>query len=317
MLSVLSSLFSPLHNPKHFNPSIKRGFMYSRFYEGLPETGVIPVKKYPGIFEAIRQHPELKKYPIYNVPAGVGTEDLELVHTAAYVDDLLNMDMTPALQMSEIMLNYDILEYFLYGTMGTIQAVEMALASGGTFMNLAGGYHHAFRDHAEGFCFVNDVAIAIERVIKKQPRKVLVIDLDLHQGNGIVHHFQGREDVFVFNLHQADNYPVKQVGHLDIGLMSGTSGEEYLRELERGLAIVKAQFTPELVVYVAGVDPFMEDRLGGFLLTKEDMKKREQLVRQAVDGWAVPCAIVLAGGYANKLSDLIELHVQTAEVMMT
>ncbi|MCS6983608.1 MAG: histone deacetylase [Leptospiraceae bacterium] len=318
MFDFLSSLFfREFLRAEEFEPSKhKRGFVYSHYYAGLPETTIIPVRKYSELYRKIKEHPILKKLPIFEVKGEVSRQDLLRVHTPEYLQDLYELNLTPEIERSEIIVTHDILEYFLYGTMGTIQAMEMAFASGGVFMNLSGGYHHAFRDHAEGFCLINDVAVGIEKLLDRYKASVLIIDLDVHQGNGVVHYFQDRKDVFVFNLHQSDNYPIKEKGHLDIGLPSGTEGAEYLKALEEALLQIRQRFHPDFLVYIAGVDPYEKDLLGGFMLTKEDLRQREILVKQSLEYWNIPCTIVLAGGYTPKLDELVSLHLQTAEVFM-
>lgn len=318
MLNLLSSLFRPEFLPyEKFNPqNHKRGFVYSRSYAILPENVTIPTKKYPELYQAIKNHPELSKLPVFAVEKPVEPADLEKVHTPEYLRDLLNLEVSTSLERSEIYLTEEILEFFLYGTMGTVRAAEMAYASQGIFMNLAGGFHHAFSDHAEGFCLVNDVALAIEKLLEKEKLSILVLDLDVHQGNGIVHYFQNRPEVFVCNIHQSDNYPIKQKGDLDIGLPGGTDGKEYLKALEKAIETINKKFKPNFLFYVAGVDPYEKDLLGGFCLTKEDMRQREKLVKEALNSWKIPCVVVLAGGYAPSLKDIIFLHLQTAEILL-
>jgi len=192
-------------------------------------------------------------------------------------------------------------------------AAELALDAGRA-MNLSGGFHHAFADHAEGFCYINDVAVAI-RVLQKEKKisKALVIDLDVHQGNGISKIFQKDKKVFTFSMHEEKNYPIKEKSSLDVGLETGIKDEEYLNLLEKNLAFIKKNFNPDIIFYVAGVDPYELDRLGGLSVTKEGLKKREIMVRDFMPD--KPIVIVLAGGYAMNTEDTVNLHVQTAEVM--
>lgn len=317
MLNLLSSFFSPYKSIDSFSEKVKRGFIFSRVYESLPDEGIVPVKKYAGIIERLRNSDEFKEIPVFETREEATEEQMRRVHTEEYIDDLVNLDMTPAVISSEIPLTYDILRFFRVSSYATLLAIDFAYRSGGRFINLSGGFHHAFADRAEGFCYLNDVAIGIEALRSRHPGlKVLVIDLDVHQGNGIVKFYSGSSDVYVFNIHQADNYPVKEQGHFDIAMPSGTGGELYLEKLQQGLKKIRHGFNADMMVYLAGADPYDGDMLGGFELTKQDLTRRDQMISAFAAENKLPVAVTLAGGYAHNVEDIVDIHLGTAKEMI-
>jgi acetoin utilization deacetylase AcuC-like enzyme len=198
---------------------------------------------------------------------------------------------------------------------GTIAAARYALAHG-TAMNLAGGTHHAFPDHGEGFCVFNDVAIAI-RLLRAEGaiQRVAVIDLDVHQGNGTHAIFAGDREVFTFSMHGRRNYPFEKVaGTVDIDLEDGTADAEYLRLLADALPRVLHAAQPDLVVYLAGADPHEGDRLGRMKLTFAGLERRDALVLDACREVGLPIVVVIAGGYGRRIEDTVAVHVATARI---
>jgi acetoin utilization deacetylase AcuC-like enzyme len=199
---------------------------------------------------------------------------------------------------------------------GTCAAAAAALQDGGA-AHLGGGLHHAFAGHGEGFCPLNDVAVAI-RVLQRDRRirRAAVVDLDVHHGNGTAMIFERDPDVFTFSMHQQHNYPFfKPRGDLDIGLEDGVRDERYLRLLRGSLPRV-IESRPELIVYVAGADPFEQDRLGGLKLTKAGLAERDRLVIDAARSAGVPIVTVLAGGYAVDVRDTVDIQVTTVKAMV-
>ena len=182
--------------------------------------------------------------------------------------------------------------------------------------NPVGGFHHAGRDHAEGFCYVNDIAVAIRRMrADGRAARVAVVDLDVHQGNATAFIFRSDPSVFTFSMHQENNYPVKQPGMLDVGLEDGIGDEDYLGLLDAHLPEVLDAFRPELVVYLAGADPLAGDQLGGLALTLEGLRKRDDRVIGNCARRRIPVAGVLGGGYAQNTQDTVRVHHATCRVM--
>lgn len=196
-------------------------------------------------------------------------------------------------------------------TGGTCIAAALALDRG-IGLHLGGGLHHAFPDHGEGFCLFNDVAVAIRRLQHEgRIARAAVIDADVHHGNGTAFIFAADESVFTMSMHQQHNYPAwKPAGDLDVHLADGTGDEEYLARLADALPRV-IRSRPELIVYLAGADPFREDRLGGLALTLDGMRRRDRLVFDAAAAGGVPVAVVLAGGYAVRVEDTVTAHTNT------
>ena len=203
-------------------------------------------------------------------------------------------------------------EAYFHSAGGTILAARKALDCG-IGINLGGGFHHAFRDHGEGFCAVNDVAVAV-RVLQQDGliRKALVVDCDVHHGNGTASIFANDPAVFTFSMHQSNNYPAeKPPSSLDIHLEDGTGDHEYLQKLSDALVGIMAGFAPDLVLYVAGSDPYYDDQLGGLALTMEGMRERDRLVFEASLRRQTPICVTLAGGYACTVEDTVQLHSNT------
>jgi acetoin utilization deacetylase AcuC-like enzyme len=203
----------------------------------------------------------------------------------------------------------------LFGTGGTILCCRRALIEG-LSMNLAGGFHHAFPDHAEGFCYINDIAVAIRRICADgQAARVAVVDLDVHQGNGTAFIFRADPSVFTFSMHQENLYPVKQRSSLDVGLEDGTGDEDFLRPLDEHLPKVLDGFRPQLVIYQAGADALAGDQLGGLALTPEGLQRRDHYVIGNCARRGIPIAGVLGGGYARNTQDTVRAHHATCRAM--
>jgi len=264
-------------------------------------------------------------------PAPATWEQLALVHTAEYLDKLRAGTLTPEdLAQLELPWSVELVEGFRLMVGGTITAATLAVGtqrpqnaqSQSFFAGLAssafnvvchigGGLHHAFPNHGEGFCVFNDVAVAT-RVLQSQGlERIAVVDLDVHHGNGTAFIFESDARVFTFSMHQQHNYPMwKPRGTLDIGLADGTHDATYLAKLSEALPRVMAH-RPECVFYLAGADPYEDDQLGGLRLTKEGLRRRDELVIGAVCAAGIPLVIVLAGGYARRVEDTVAIHCAT------
>ncbi len=249
-------------------------------------------------------------------PQPASDEDILLVHSRGWVNKLRNGALTPRdLLRLEIPYSQRMVEAFWLAAGGTILAARLAL-SGGMAFHVGGGFHHAFPNHGEGFCAINDIAVAIRRVQRDGLlRRAMVVDCDVHHGNGTAAVFAGDASVFTLSIHQLHNYPsFKPLSGLDIHLPDGTTDQEYLNRLRNGLAAALSMFRPDLMLYVAGADPFYQDRLGGLALSFDGLRARDRLVLESAHSRRIPVAIVLAGGYAKNNEDTIGIHAATAEV---
>jgi acetoin utilization deacetylase AcuC-like enzyme len=248
----------------------------------------------------------------FTEPGEVAEEDVLRVHTPAYWykvqhgfgprdEALLEMPFSPQLAAG-----------FRFMAQGTLLAARAALRAGFA-ANLGGGFHHACPDHGEGFCMLNDVAIAVRHLqAHRLARRVAVIDADLHQGNGTATVFAGDPDVFTYSIHQEANYPVPKVpGDLDRGLADGTGGGEYLDLFGADVREVLDRHRPEVLAYVAGADPYADDQLGGLSLSCEDLVERDRVVLGEALRRRIPVFVTLAGGYARRVEDTVKLHAAT------
>jgi acetoin utilization deacetylase AcuC-like enzyme len=197
---------------------------------------------------------------------------------------------------------------------GTTLAANLALEDGVGY-NVGGGFHHAFPDHGEGFCAIHDVAVAIRRLQKdKAIARAMVVDCDVHQGNGTAAIFAKDASVFTLSIQQFNNYPAeKPPSDIDINLADETGDEEYLERLRRAYMPAITGFQPDLLVYVAGADPYYQDQLGGLSLSLEGLKARDRLVFSCALMHHVPVAVALAGGYAVDVNDTVTIHANTAK----
>jgi acetoin utilization deacetylase AcuC-like enzyme len=286
--------------------------VYSGAYEITLPGHIWPTTKYRLVRDAVRDEAVTFVEP---VPAS--WDDLALVHTRAYLDKLRGNSLTAAeIATLELPWSPPFADVFRLMTGGTIVAAASALDAGSA-AHLGGGLHHAFANHGEGFCPLNDVAVAV-RVLQKDSRirRAAVVDLDVHHGNGTAMIFDADDTVFTFSMHQQHNYPVfKPRGDLDVGLEDGAGDARYLSALTVALPRV-FESRPELVVYVAGADPFEDDRLGGLALTKTGLAERDRLVLAAARDAGVPLVTVLAGGYAADVRDTVDIHAATIRAML-
>jgi len=242
--------------------------------------------------------------------------DLALAHTEAYLEDFLNLQFSERVARSELPISQEIVNAYVRAAGGTILASRIALTGEQPIVNhIGGGFHHAFAAHAEGFCYINDIAVAIRKMQQEgRIHKAAVLDCDLHQGNGTAHIFLDDPDVFTFSIHQENNYPVKQRSDLDIGLEDYADGDEYLGDLHLHVPRVLDEHGPQLVIYVAGADPYMDDQLGRLRLTMHALEARDRYIFQQCLQRRIPVVSVTAGGYARKLADTVAIHTKTCLV---
>jgi acetoin utilization deacetylase AcuC-like enzyme len=285
--------------------------VYSERYFADLHGHIFPIEKYAGVVENLLASGRLDAGGVLE-PEPAAREDLLLVHTPEYLRDLFGLVASERTSRSEMALDEAIVRAFVLQAGGTVLTARRALACGAA-LNLGGGLHHAFADHAEGFCYVNDVAVAARCVQRDgAARRILVVDCDVHQGNGTAHIFRRDASVTTFSIHQENNYPMKERSDLDIGLPDFTRDGLYLNELRRALDELFARDPYDLVFYLAGADPFSGDRLGGLALTRGGLRERDRLVIEHCRRDLVPLAVVLAGGYAERLEDTVAIHTATA-----
>ncbi|MBI2191854.1 MAG: histone deacetylase [Planctomycetes bacterium] len=271
---------------------------------------VFQIQKYRLTCERLLQSHRLQVGQVLEPPAAT-FDDARLVHTLAYLRDLSGVRHTPLTLPSELPLTPEIIASAYLAAGGTLLACRKAIEEGAA-VNLGGGFHHAFPHHAEGFCYLNDIAIAIRRLQRDaRIERAAVVDLDLHQGNGTAFIFHEDPRVFTFSMHQERLYPLKQRSTLDVGLENGTGDAEYLRLLREHLPRILDEHRPELVVYQAGVDPYRDDQLGDLDMTAEGLFARDRFVVGECRARNIPIAGLLGGGYASNPEDTVSLHVQT------
>ncbi len=275
----------------------------------LPPNHPFPMSKYPLLKDQLVREGLLTSAEIL-VPEPLAIDTLSLVHTPEYLGKLMNGGLSVAeqrrlgLPWSETLWLRSRL-----ASAGTLLAARAALEDG-LAGNLAGGTHHAFADHGEGFCLLNDVALAIMRLRAEGAiGRAVIIDLDVHQGNGTAAIFENASEVFTFSMHGERNYPTaKMRSSLDVGLADGIGDTEYLAALERHLSAVLRAARANIAFYVAGVDVIAGDRYGKLALSENGLRAREQFVIQAVRGCGLPLVIVLGGGYAPTRARTADLH---------
>ncbi len=290
-------------------------FVHSDKYSANFGEHVFRTAKYRLLKEKLMKEGYLSEDEIVE-PEPASWEELLLVHTPEYLDDLKNLRWTHRTIRSELPLTQEIIDFFRLASGGTYLASSLALENGAAFHN-GGGFHHAYEDHAEGFCYINDIAFAIRKLQREgKIKRAAVIDCDVHQGNGTAHIFRNDPDVFTFSIHQEMNYPMpKEKSDWDIGLPDRTSDQVYNTLLEEAVIKIYQEHSPELVIYVAGADPYYDDLLGGLSLTKEGLKERDEIVIGEARRRDIPIAVVLAGGYARRAEDLVDIHFNTAVVL--
>jgi acetoin utilization deacetylase AcuC-like enzyme len=279
------------------------------YYVALPPTHPFPMAKYPLLFEALGREGLLRPDEVIE-PGEASLADLRLVHDEGYLDRLAAGTLeAAAIRKIGVPWSPALWRRSRLAAQGTLEAARAALEDG-LAANLAGGTHHAFAAHGEGFCLLNDVAVAI-RVLQRdgRARRALVIDLDVHQGNGTAAIFAGDADVFTFSMHGERNYPLQKMrSTLDVGLADGIGDDDYLGLLARHLDGVFSAFLPDVAFYLAGVDPARGDRYGRLALSDDGIARRERHVLEACLSRGLPLAITIAGGYAPTPGRTAELH---------
>ncbi|MBE0433926.1 histone deacetylase [candidate division WOR-3 bacterium] len=288
-------------------------FVYSPQYRAEIGSHVFPMEKYVMILARLRAE-GLADDDNVHLPRRPTDEQLRKIVTPEYLDDLLNCRITRRTYPSELPVKQGIIDMQILCCGGSYLAAQLALKHGMCY-HIGGGFHHAFADHAEGFCYLNDVVFSAVMMLEQGMQRVAIIDCDLHQGNGTAKFFEQEKRVFTFSIHQESLYPVKQTSDLDIGLPNDAGDDEYLPRLESALERIFGGFGPDCAIYVAGADPYVLDQLGNLRLTVEGLRQRDGLVIGRAVTSRVPVATVLAGGYAENVEDTVEIHCNTARTM--
>ena len=279
------------------------------YFVQLPPRHPFPMAKYPLVYQRLLDEGVLDARDVL-VPDEASSDDLALVHAPGYLQKLASGSLEAAeIRRIGVPWSAALWRRSKLAVQGTVAAARAALEDG-MAGNLAGGTHHAFADHGEGFCVLNDVAVAI-RVLQREGRaaRALVVDLDVHQGNGTAAIFEGDPGVFTFSMHGERNYPTRKMrSSLDVGLGDGIADDEYLGLLERHVSEILQVFTPDIVFYLAGVDPARGDRYGRLALSDEGVRRRDRHVLEACQIRGLPVVVTLAGGYAATPERTAELH---------
>jgi acetoin utilization deacetylase AcuC-like enzyme len=251
-------------------------------------------------------------------PEPAADDDLLLVHEPGWIKRLREGTLGGAeLAMLEIPYSKKMVDAFLLAASGSILAAHWALRDG-VACNIGGGFHHAYPGHGEGFCAIHDVAVAIRRMQKDGlVERAMVVDTDVHHGNGTAAIFANDPSVFTLSIHQYHNYPqFKPPSDVDIHLENGVGDDEYCQRLEAACKQAMDQFQPQLVMYVAGADPYYNDQLGGLALTIEGLKARDQLVFRLAREHQAAIATTFAGGYARDVADTVAIHANTVKAAL-
>lgn len=292
-----------------------RVFYYDHLPIALPPNHRFPAGKYTLARQQIMAGGFIPPGELLPAPE-VTTAQLARAHAPEYIRRFEDGLLTPA-EIRRIGLPWspELVARVRHMAGGSIAAARVALRDG-VSANLGGGTHHAGHDHGEGFCLYNDVIIAARAMQSEgRVRRVLVVDADVHQGNGTAAIAAGDPSIFTFSIHAEKNFPARKVpGDLDIGLPDGTGDEAYLDALSRGLEEAVGRSRPELVICLAGADPFYDDRLGRLSLTKEGLAERERLVLGCCREAGLPVVVTLAGGYARRIEDTANLYAQTIRI---
>ena len=289
-------------------------FYTPRYYAEIGEAHVFPIRKFERVRDRLLSEGTLDPSELVE-PFPAPLEDVLLVHTEDYVTRLCNGQLTTKeIRRLGLPWSESLVRRSFYAVGGTFAATQSALINGYS-SNLAGGTHHSFADRGEGFCVLNDVAVAIRAMqARKLIRRAAIVDCDVHQGNGTATIFAGDNDTFTFSMHGANNYPLfKAQSSLDVELPDGTQDVEYLESLARHLPTVFAH-EPEIVFYLAGADPFAGDKLGRLALSINGLRERDAYVLRECYTRELPVVTVMSGGYGKDINDTIEIHCNTIRI---
>jgi len=281
----------------------------------LPEKHRFPMEKYELLPQQLKYEGSFNKENFF-APEPLEVDQLLAVHDPIYWERLSTLKLERREQLrSGFPHSKQLIERELVITGGSLQASLFALENGIAF-NIAGGTHHAYADRAEGFCLLNDIAISASYLLRKKlAKQILVVDLDVHQGNGTAKIFEQDESVFTFSMHGAHNYPLKkEKSDLDVGLEDGINGNKYLELLHHYLPNLIAKVKPDFIFYQSGVDILEGDKLGRLGVSLKDCKRRDRFVLETAKKQNIPLMACMGGGYSPKIKNIVEAHANTYRV---
>ena len=278
----------------------------------LPENHRFPMEKYDLLPRQLVHEGTINQNQFF-APGSIQNIHVEAVHCSDYLKRLKNLDISKKEQRTSGFIHNESLIKREWTIMeGTRKAAELAMDANICF-NIAGGTHHAFLDRGEGFCLLNDQVIAADWLIKqKKVNKILILDLDVHQGNGTASLCSNRDNIFTFSMHGKNNYPLrKEASDIDIELEDATKDTKYLYQLKQGLEDIMKCFDPEFIFYQAGVDVLESDKLGRLGLSLDGCKERDATVFDFSKQLDVPIVTTMGGGYSKEINTIVEAHANT------
>jgi acetoin utilization deacetylase AcuC-like enzyme len=300
------------HSPCYNQPMLPFKLIYHRRYDLNLGPHVFPSQKFRLIYETLLSD-NLAEPADFLEPQPATDADLERVHTPEWVHKMKTGNLTHyEIAKLEIPHSPELVEAVYLASGGSILAGQRALQDGFA-SNLSGGFHHAYPNHGEGFCAIHDVAVAIRRLQRdKQIERAIVVDTDVHHGNGTAAIFAKDRSVFTLSIHQENNYPAhKPPSSLDLNMPDRVEDDEYLDALIPAVQKSLDDFRPQILFYVGGADPYCEDQLGGLMLTKKGLFERDLRVFKEARKRKIPVATTLAGGYARQVQDTVRIHINT------
>jgi len=284
----------------------------------LPENHRFPMEKYELIPQQLLHEGLVEKESFFS-PNVAKDFWIEKAHDKEYISKLNHLTLSKSeIRKTGFPLSKEIVNREYIITQGTLDCVDFAIKYGAS-ANIAGGTHHAFRDRGEGFCLFNDVAIGSYYALEKyQMQSILILDLDVHQGNGTASILKDNDKVFTFSMHGEKNYPFhKENSNLDIPVKDGINGKEYLKKLKENLDFLSEELSPDIIFYISGVDILDTDKLGRLAVKREDCKKRDEMVFEFSKKCKAPIVTVMGGGYSEKIYDIVEAHCNTFKSMLS
>ena len=284
----------------------------------LPENHRFPMEKYELIPQQLLHEGLIEKDSFFS-PNAAKDFWIEKAHDKEYISKLNHLTLSKSeIRKTGFPLSKELVNREYIITQGTLDCVDFAIKYGAS-ANIAGGTHHAFRDRGEGFCLFNDVAIGSYYALEKyQMQSILILDLDVHQGNGTASILKDNDKVFTFSMHGEKNYPFhKENSNLDIPIKDGINGKEYLKKLKENLDFLSVELSPDIIFYISGVDILDTDKLGRLAVKREDCKKRDEMVFEFSKKCKAPIVTVMGGGYSEKIYDIVEAHCNTFKSMLS